>query len=55
MDNLFEQFANISKAHAYDIVSKQRDELLIENENLRKRIKELEDLILEYCDKIKNV
>ncbi len=27
MDNLFEQFANISKAHAYDILADQVKEL----------------------------
>lgn len=27
MDNLFKQFTNISKAHAYDIVSQQVKEL----------------------------
>lgn len=37
-DSLFNQMANISKAHAYDIVSKQIDELMEEN----KRLKELE-------------
>lgn len=43
MDNLFEQAANISKAHAYDIVSKQVDEL---KEAIREliRIGELEDV-----------
>ncbi len=32
MDSLFEQFANISKAGAYDIVAQQRDELVKELE-----------------------
>lgn len=43
MDNLFEQAANISKAHAYDIVSKQVDEL---KEVIREliRVGELEDV-----------
>lgn len=34
-DNLFEQFAQISKAGAYDIVAQQRDELAIENDKLK--------------------
>lgn len=34
-DNLFEQIANISKANAYDIVSKHAQELKEENERLR--------------------
>lgn len=38
MDNLFEQMANISKASAYDIVSKQVHELKEENESLKQRI-----------------
>lgn len=47
MDNLFEQMANISKAHAYDIVSKQRDELLEENKRLSASNKELMELVRE--------
>lgn len=38
MDNLFEQMANISKANAYDIVSKQRDELVAENKKMREML-----------------
>lgn len=34
-DNLFEQMANISKAHAFDIVSKQAQELKEENDRLK--------------------
>jgi len=51
-DNLFEQMANISKAHAYDIVSKQRDELLEENKRLKESVKYLQDLITEYTFEI---
>lgn len=38
MDNLFEQFANISKAHAYDILVEQVKELKGENEKLKQDI-----------------
>ncbi len=55
MDNLFKQFATISKAGAYDIVSKQRDELVIENEALKAEVKRLKGLIEEYSTKIINV
>jgi len=40
-DSLFEQMANISKASAYDIVSKQVKELQAENEALKDKIREL--------------
>lgn len=43
--NLFEQAAQISKAHAYDIVSKQRDELMEENKMLRESLKECADFL----------
>ncbi len=36
-DFLSESIVNISKAGAYDIVSKQRDELVKENEELKKK------------------
>ena len=52
MDNLFEQFANISKAHAYDIISQQVIELKEENTKLRNRVKYLEELINEYTLKM---
>lgn len=52
MDQLMEQIVNISKAGAYDIVSKQRDELLEENKALKERVKYLEGLIKEYTDKM---
>jgi len=41
MDNLSEMIVNISKAGAYDVVSKQRDELVIENEKIKKLLHEL--------------
>ena len=47
MDGLFEQMANISKAHAYDIVSKQVQELKAENEALRQSNSELKIVISE--------
>ena len=37
--NIFQQVTNISKAHAYDIISKQRDELVKENEQLKTAVK----------------
>lgn len=43
MDNLFEQMTNISKAHAYDIVSKRAQELDIEN----KQLKEIKYVLVE--------
>lgn len=49
MDNLMQQIVNISKAGAYDIVSKQRDELVIENNLLKSRIKEM-IAVLEECE-----
>ena len=52
MDNLFEQIANIQKASAYDIVSKELTKVRDENEKLKKRVKELEDLINEYGTKM---
>lgn len=44
-DNLFEQMANISKAHAYDIVSKQAQELKEENDRLKRVNKELLEMV----------
>ena len=38
MDNLYEQIVNISKAGAFDVISKQRDELVIENKKLKEGI-----------------
>jgi len=44
-DNLQQQIVNISKASAYDIVSKQVQELQAENEALKERVKVLEDAL----------
>ena len=52
MDNLLEQITNISKAHAYDIVVDQVNDLTIENKKLKERVKYLEDLISEYSNKM---
>lgn len=38
--NLFEEAANISKAHGYDILAKQVVELKEENERLKEALKE---------------
>ena len=54
-DNLTQQIVNISKAGAYDVVSKQRDELVIENKKLKERVLYLENLIKEYTEKMKSV
>ncbi len=53
MNNVFEQITNISKAHAYDIISQQVIELKDENIKLRERVKFLEELINEYTLKMK--
>ena len=45
MDPLFEQIVNITKASAYDIVSKQCIELQAENEALKAEIKRLNEII----------
>lgn len=52
-DNLRDQIVNITKAHAYDIAVEQIKELNTENNKLRARVKYLEDLIMEYVDKMK--
>lgn len=39
MDNLFEQMATISKAHAYDIVSKQAEQYRKALEHVIERVK----------------
>jgi len=44
-DNLFETISAISKGAAYDIVAKQRDELVEENTKLKEQIKELRDAL----------
>ena len=53
MDHLSEMIVNISKAGAYDIVSKQVIELKEENTKLKDRVKYLEDLIIEYTERMK--
>lgn len=53
-NNLHEQIINISKAGAYDALAPKFKELQEENEKLKERVKYLEDLILEYTEKIKN-
>ena len=53
-DNLMEQIVNISKASAFDILSKHNQELQAENEKLKERIKYLETLIDTYTDKMLN-
>lgn len=59
MDNLFEQATNISKAHAYDIVAKQRDELVKEVEQLKRNMNNNCLLALEFgykqCEKGNNI
>jgi hypothetical protein len=52
MDNLTQQIVNISKAGAYDIIVKHRDELAEENARLKERVKFLESLIKEYTEKM---
>ena len=52
MEDLFEQITAISKAHAYDIVVDQVNDLTIENKKLKERVKYLEDLISEYSNKM---
>ena len=54
MDNLHEQIVNISKAGAFDIVSKHNQELQEENKLLKERVKYLQDLIVEYTGKMKS-
>ena len=52
MDSLFEQMTNITKAHGYDILAGQVDELKAENKALRDRVIYLQDLIKEYTGKM---
>ncbi len=53
MDNLFEQFAAISKAGAYDAIQPEYKRLQEENVRLKGRVKFLEELINEYTLKMK--
>ena len=50
--DIFNQMVAISKAGAYDIIVKHRDELAAENERLKARVKYLESLIDEYATKM---
>lgn len=50
-DNLFEQAANISKAHGYDILAKQVGELQAEN----KRLLSLNEGLVEALQDIVNM
>jgi len=52
MDNLFEQFAIISKASAYDVIAPELARVQEENKQLRDRVKFLESLIDEYTTKM---
>ena len=45
MDNLFEQMANITKAHGYDILSKQVAVLKSERDALEAKVKQLKDTL----------
>lgn len=62
-DNLFEQAANITKAHAYDILVKQVEELQAEITNLKNNAKTNQNnacaLALEFgykqCEKGENL
>lgn len=38
MDNLFEQVANISKAHGYDVLAKYVEELKAEKEQMKRAL-----------------
>ena len=51
-DSIFEQATQITKAHAFDIISEQNKQLITENSVLRNRVKYLEDLIKEYTGKM---
>lgn len=60
--DVLQQITNITKAHAYDIVSEQVKDLKIDKEILetqlrqaKQRIIYLESLIKEYSDKIKSI
>ena len=44
-DNLGEQLMNISKANAYDVVSKQVQELQAENEKLKNVLNNVKDFL----------
>lgn len=46
-NNIFEQMANISKAGAYDIIVKQRNELLDETAKLKEQNKVLKEALTD--------
>ena len=46
MENLFEQMTNITKAHGYDILSKQVGELKSEKDALEAQVKELKEALI---------
>lgn len=48
-NNLFEQMANISKASAYDIIVKQRNELLEENAKLKEQNRIMKEALQEIA------
>lgn len=48
MDNIYDQIVNISKAGAFDVVSKQRDELAIENKALKEDLETWKKIALGY-------
>lgn len=51
-DSFHEQIIAISKAGAYDAIKDNYQELQVENEKLKARVKYLEDLIIEYSTKM---
>ena len=50
--SFFEQAATITKAHAYDILAEQIENLKAENEKLKEENKYLQNLIKTYTDKM---
>lgn len=46
MDNLFEQMANITKAHAYDTIAPHLAEVKEQNKILRKGLQDIFEIIL---------
>ena len=51
-DTLFEQMTAISKAGAYDAIAPDYAKVKEENIQLKARVKYLEDLIIDYTDKM---
>lgn len=50
MDSLFEQMANISKAHAYDIVSKQVQEQQVEIKTILSTLRTLNECVKPFVN-----